>query len=68
MVTLSGKIVCDCKGNFAGKYCNIGKYNNLLVSREFGVGFALCCILPLQTFLVVTEESYRTSDYCSPPV
>ncbi|XP_009908400.1 hepatocyte growth factor activator [Dryobates pubescens] len=23
MATFSGKIVCDCKGNFAGKYCNI---------------------------------------------
>ncbi|XP_008947089.1 PREDICTED: hepatocyte growth factor activator [Merops nubicus] len=22
-VTFSGKIVCDCKGNYAGKYCNI---------------------------------------------
>lgn len=37
MVTLSGKIVCDCKGNFAGKYCNIGKYNNPLLGREFVV-------------------------------
>ncbi|XP_029879241.1 hepatocyte growth factor activator isoform X3 [Aquila chrysaetos chrysaetos] len=23
MVTFSGKIVCDCKGNYAGKYCSI---------------------------------------------
>lgn len=37
MITFSGKIVCDCKGSYAGKYCNIGKYNNLLAGRELGV-------------------------------
>lgn len=37
MITSNREIVCDCKRNFVGKYCNIGKYNNILAGREVGI-------------------------------
>lgn len=33
MITSTRKIACDCKENYAGKFCNIGKYNNLQADR-----------------------------------
>lgn len=43
MVASTGKIVCDCKENYAGKYCNIGKYKNLQADRirSFHLGVRL---------------------------
>lgn len=60
MVIATGKIVCDCKENFAGKYCNIGKYNNLQADRIRSFhgckagGFG--SILHLRTSFVTAEE------------